>query len=138
MQYWWTAETSLSFLNRHFRVQILWVSDLSPSQLHSDFPSGIICVWQRGSLTVEDHFRSILGIICGTVLGSFAIVDHLRYCTNVNLTPRKLAKLWQIERRQINAIKSERTTLWHHFRGHLKSLTKVAGSSFESFFLKCK
>ena len=45
--------------------------------MHSDLPFWIICGRQRGSLTVEDHFRSILGTICGR--GSFMVLYNCKF-----------------------------------------------------------
>ena len=111
MQYWWTAETSL--LNTHFNIVREWLKSSKPC----------ILIFLRGSFVVDkDNSRSILGIICGTVL--------LFKCKFNSGKIRPLLTDWAT-RRQINAVRSERTTFWHHCRGHLKSLTKVASSSFE-------
>lgn len=104
----------LHFLNTHFRVQILWVSDLSPGH----------AFW----FSFRGHLWSTTEIMDGR--GSFQVHfgDHLQ--SWIIYSTVKYAHFWHIERRQKNAVKSERTTFWHHCRGHLKSSTNVAGSSF--------
>ena len=69
---------------------------------------------QRGSLTVEDHFRSILGIICGR--GSFMVLYNCKFNSG---KIRPLLKESLKERRfDIIVVVAQ-------------SLTNVAGSSFE-------
>ena len=90
-----------------------WVSEVQA--MYSDLPFWIIWGRQRGSLTVEDHFRSILGIICGR--GSF------KFCTIVNSTSGKYAHFCLKE-----SLKERRFDI---IVVVAQSLTNVAGSSFE-------
>ena len=105
--YWWTAETSLSFLNTHFRVQILWVSDLSPNHAfwfsfrdHLCLTTGIIN--GRGSFQVlfGDHLRHGLGIIYDR--GSFTVLYKCKFNSEkIGLvltdwaTPNKRDQVWK-------------------------------------------